>query len=102
MVRLSNKSVRRLPGALVLLAASMLFAAACAPSPKNTPCSNDGECAAADDAFRYCLQSRCVECVGSSSCEGGKCVDGACEIPCKNDGSCPKGRVCKSDMCELR
>ena len=52
----------------------------CAPSPRNVPCSNDGECQKVAERFHYCLETRCVECVGSASCgEGRTCTDGACQ-----------------------
>lgn len=57
----------------------MLIAlAACAPEPKYVPCSNDGECRERGHDFQYCLESRCVECVGNSRCKVGLCVDGRC------------------------
>lgn len=64
--------------AAALVAAGALFSG-CAPEPRNVPCSNDAQCAEANEDFRYCLQSRCVECVTSASCgEGNVCDDGEC------------------------
>jgi hypothetical protein len=60
--------------------ALVAMACGCAPTPKNTPCSNGGDCERIDPRFHYCLQHRCVECIADSSCgERGACVDGACE-----------------------
>ena len=57
------------------------LALGCAPSPRNVPCSNDAQCEQANPAFRYCLQSRCVECVNTSACGAGKtCDDGECKL----------------------
>jgi peptidoglycan-associated lipoprotein len=88
------------PILLALPAALLLFAAACAPRPKNVPCGNDGDCEKAGEDLRYCLESRCVECVGNSSCEGGKCIDGQCVIACVNDRGCPRGQACTGGTCE--
>lgn len=55
-----------------------LLLASCTPDPKNTPCTNDGECTAKSSDYRYCAESRCVECVGRGSCNGKACVQGRC------------------------
>lgn len=74
-----------------------LMVAGCAPSPKNVPCSNGGECTKVDARFNYCLQSRCVECISSSSCgEGRLCTDGTCT--CESDVGCP-GQRCEEGVC---
>jgi hypothetical protein len=66
----------------ILTTLSVVFAAlACSPASTRTPCTNGGECRQIDEKYRYCLESRCVECVGSASCrDGAKCVDGMCQI----------------------
>ncbi|MCC6553376.1 MAG: hypothetical protein IT372_10195 [Polyangiaceae bacterium] len=57
------------------------LALGCAPSPRDVPCSNDAQCEQANPAFKYCLQSRCVECVTASACgEGKTCDDGECKL----------------------
>lgn len=80
-----------------LLVAGGVSLAACAPAPKSVPCSNDGECAAKGDEFAFCLESRCVECVGRGSCRGHPCVDGVCRIPCDDARDCPDGQVCGAE-----
>jgi hypothetical protein len=56
-----------------------LVSLGCAPAPKNTPCSNDGDCRALNEGYEYCLQFRCVKCIAMSMCEPGElCVDGEC------------------------
>jgi hypothetical protein len=53
----------------------------CSPDPRNVSCHNDGECRERGGKFNYCLQSRCVECVGNSRCRPGfLCVDGECTL----------------------
>lgn len=92
-------SARRL-AALLASSFALLLAAGCAPEPRNTPCSNAGDCEKAGPGYQYCLQSRCVECVSSSSCgEGNTCVDGACEIHCHDDRGCRNGGRCKDGLC---
>jgi hypothetical protein len=60
-------------------AIGVLVLASCAPAPRNVACSNDGQCTQASGELHYCLESRCVECVGNSACGNGKaCIDGAC------------------------
>jgi len=96
-------STRPLPAVAVVIALAALGLpdVGCAPQPRNVPCSNDGVCAAANPAFRYCLESRCVECVGSSHCgANGTCVDGTCKIQCKDERSCPGHRACNDGVCE--
>lgn len=89
-----------------LLATAVLFvsipvlAASCAPSPKNTPCSNGGECQKVDPKYTYCLESRCVECVGDASCpDQSFCKDGTCRRRCVNSGDCPGDTSCQSGFC---
>jgi hypothetical protein len=65
------------------------------------PCSNDGQCQKTNEALRYCLEARCVECLGSSACGNGNlCVDGECVIRCNSDRDCPARKVCQSGACE--
>lgn len=78
MSRFSRRSL-----AAALLGAAALAAGTltpgCAPQPRNVPCSNDAQCAETNEDFRYCLQSRCVECVSSSGCGAGSlCDSGEC------------------------
>lgn len=81
---------------LVFMAA---LGAGCAPQPKNVSCSNDGECRALGDRLQYCLESRCVECVGSTSCGVEKsCDNGRC-VQCINDEGCLDGRACIDGSC---
>jgi hypothetical protein len=54
---------------------------ACAPEPRNVPCSNGGECQEQNAKFRYCLQNRCVECVAPGTCGDGRtCEKGLCMV----------------------
>jgi hypothetical protein len=53
----------------------------CAPDPSTVACNNDGECRDRDEKFNYCLENRCVECVGNSRCKRGfVCDDGFCRF----------------------
>lgn len=88
--------------AAALLAATVTVFFGCAPSPQDVPCRNDGECAAKSDRFAFCLQSRCVECVGRGSCDGHACRDGLCEIPCDGEKDCRDGDVCDDGLCRAR
>lgn len=88
--------------AVTLAAVTALVFFGCAPSPRDVPCRNDGECAAKSDRFAFCLQSRCVECVGRGSCGGSPCNDGVCEIACDTAKDCRDGDVCDGGMCRAR
>ena len=92
-----HRNIRGIVGALGF----MVFAAlGCTPEPKSLPCTNDSECKKHDERLNYCLESRCVECVGMTSCPGGKsCDDGAC-VQCVNDQGCPRGNHCIEGSCE--
>jgi hypothetical protein len=87
--------------ALALLGA--LGAAAfigCAPEPQTVACSNDAQCHAADERLTYCLESRCVECVGAASCKSGEvCDNGAC-VECVSDRGCSGGASCVDGECK--
>ncbi|HEY2407477.1 MAG TPA: hypothetical protein VGI10_15810 [Polyangiaceae bacterium] len=64
----------------LLLPATLYFLAAvdCGPA-RDAHCSNDGECEALGGDFKYCLESRCVECVTSAACGAHRyCHQGAC------------------------
>ncbi len=94
------------PGVGVLRAAAVMAtlglasAPACTPAPKNVPCSNGGDCAAADPKYQFCLESRCVECVGNASCgDGNLCVDGRCQRHCRDGRDCPDGEACQAGRC---
>lgn len=77
-----------------------LGALACAPTPRNVPCSNDGQCEELSEDFNYCLQSRCVECVASASCgDGNTCVDGRCLVKCRDSRACPDQEACVDGVC---
>jgi len=85
---------------LLALAITLGIAAACTPSPRNTPCSNQADCESADPEFRYCLDNRCVECVSDSSCGyGNVCRDGLCDRSCKDTRDCPDGQSCSGGHC---
>lgn len=72
----------------------------CAPTPRNVPCSNDGQCEEMNDYFNYCVQSRCVECVANASCgEGNTCVDGQCVVRCEDSRACPDNHACVQGVC---
>lgn len=77
-----------------------VLAAGCAPSPRNVPCSNASDCEAAGNEFRYCVTSRCVECLDDASCgDGNRCDDGICERRCRDDRECRKGERCQDHVC---
>lgn len=89
---------------MLQLGASLFFvswsAGACAPSPRNVPCQNDGQCETANADFKFCAEARCVECLSPSACgEGNACVDGQCVAPCTDDKTCASGRSCKRGNC---
>ena len=65
--------------AMATLAVMGTIVAACTPESKIVPCSNDGECKKVSSQYRFCTESRCVECVGRGSCGGHACVEGKCE-----------------------
>ena len=77
----------------------LLIGTACSPEPRHAACSNDGDCEKLGAKFRYCVVSRCVECLGSASCgEGRACVDGACE--CASNKGCGMGETCAEGKCQ--
>lgn len=85
---------------LLASALSALFLSACSPRPRNVPCTNAGDCEAAGDGFRYCLESRCVECLSDMGCgDGNKCTDGRCQRRCRDGRGCPAGEQCVDGMC---
>jgi peptidoglycan-associated lipoprotein len=87
---------------MVAAAALSVIHLGCTPGPRNVPCSNDGQCEKDSPAFRYCLESRCVECVGNTACgANGTCVDGKCAISCKDARGCPANRSCNDGVCAL-
>lgn len=83
-----------------LLAGFLVLIAGCDTRPKSVPCSNAGDCDAAGDRFRYCLESRCVECLGDSSCgDGNRCIDGLCQRKCRDGRDCTAEERCVDRMC---
>jgi len=93
-------SFARLAAAVLAGGALSVLAAACAPALRNVRCSNGGECVAANPAFRYCLESSCVECVGDADCGSrGTCAKGRCVVPCKDERDCPQHRACNDGRC---
>ncbi|WP_437819728.1 hypothetical protein [Sorangium sp. So ce1078] len=80
-------------------------AAGCAPAPQNMPCSSDAECRRRDDDLKYCISSRCVECLSSSICGGGagtECADGRCVLRCRDARDCRSDQLCRDGTCEAR
>ena len=72
-----HRLLLRAAAALLLLGVGAV-SASCAPEPQTVSCSNDAICQKSA-RFHYCLESRCVECVGDASCGAGKaCIDGRC------------------------
>jgi hypothetical protein len=62
-------------------AAIAAWVVACAPAPQNVPCDVDADCGGAGSEVRYCLESRCVECLSAAMCTSGEhCVDGRCRV----------------------
>ena len=85
-----------------LLAGSgaLLVFSGCGAGARYTRCTNAGDCPAPAGQAAYCLQSRCVECVGSSSCgEGNLCIDGKCGRRCNDAADCPAGHSCDDGTC---
>jgi hypothetical protein len=82
-------------------AAPFLIAAlgACAGGANSQPCRLDGECASRDERYAFCLEARCVECVGRGSCGGHPCNGGVCDIPCEDSRKCPHGDACVGGRC---
>jgi hypothetical protein len=79
--------------------AGAVLGLACTPSPRNIPCSNGGDCQKADPKFAYCLEARCVECVGDAACGLNQlCVDGRCRQQCATDADCAHG-TCDHKVC---
>lgn len=64
---------------LSLVAVAAVVVTACAPESRIVPCENDGQCKEISSVYRFCTESRCVECVGRGSCGGHACVEGKCE-----------------------
>lgn len=99
----TSPASRRLSRGGVIAALALfgwIFSAGCAPEPRNVPCTNDGQCEKASEEFRYCLQSRCVECIEDSACgDGNACVSGECQVRCTDDRKCTGGEVCREGTC---
>ncbi len=92
--------MRPLAICFLILFASLVGASGCAPEPRNVSCTNDAMCEKLGEGFHYCLESRCVECVGSASCgEGQACLDGACV--CNSDRGCKQGEKCVDGECKV-
>ena len=82
--------------------------------PEPVPeCTQNSDC----DADSICTEGRCIpcqtdacdttqeiECVFSSQCESGLCVDGACLAPgaCAIDANCSEGQICLDGACIAR
>ncbi len=66
-------------------------------------CLSDSECAEQDESTPYCRidEGMCVECVSSSQCSVGKCVDWHC-VECSKDADCSGdlgGELCVRGKC---
>jgi len=75
-----NVALRRIVILCVALLGSLM--SQCAPTPRNLPCSNDGDCTDGARGNAFCVSNHCVECVTSASCgahrrcHAGECVEG--------------------------
>jgi len=91
--------MRSLAICFLLALGAMWSASGCAPEPHSAACTNDAVCEQLGEGFHYCLESRCVECVGNASCgEGRVCADGACV--CTSDRGCKQGERCVDSECK--
>jgi len=75
----ARRAVRGASAALVLGVLLSLATLECAPNARSARCENDGDCPDATHGRAYCVHSRCVECVTSSSCGAHRrCAEGQC------------------------
>ena len=96
---MSHLPLRPLGFAAFTLFAALVASSVACSSPRSLPCSNGAECTKADAKYSYCLESRCVECIGDASCGDGKlCSDGVCAFSCQNK-PCPGGATCTNGIC---
>jgi hypothetical protein len=97
-----SKEVSSMRWLFSLLLLSPLVAA-CAPAPKNVPCSNQSDCKQVDPTYGYCVENRCVECLDDTSCgEGNACVGGRCQHKCQDGRQCAGGQICSDGYCSNR
>lgn len=79
----------------------VVFACACTPAPKDVRCTNQADCKAVNERYGYCMQNRCVECLGDPGCgEGNVCREGLCVHKCFERRDCDKGQACVDGFCE--
>jgi hypothetical protein len=65
--------------ALLVGATLLSTVGSCTPDARYARCSNGGECQKRDPKYEYCLDGRCVECIGRGGCGAHRaCRDGAC------------------------
>jgi peptidoglycan-associated lipoprotein len=101
MFRAMATSPRSSVGAVLVAAASLLFALSLGgcPSkkPKNPACEGDDDC----KDGKVCINKECRACTDDLQCDGGKCNAGKCEAAagCKADSECAAGQVCKAGTC---
>jgi hypothetical protein len=75
---LARHTTRLIRGA-ILTALLLPALSQCAPGPRYVTCDNDAVCHESGGNFRYCQESRCVECVTSSTCGSHRiCKNGEC------------------------
>lgn len=84
---------------VVALLVPLVIVAACVPSPKDVPCSNQGDCQKVDPKYGYCVDNRCVECLDDTGCGNDSCVDGRCMHKCVDGRQCPGHQVCSNGYC---
>lgn len=89
--------MKNLFSCVLVVAAAM---SGCTQGPKSVPCSNAGDCSKVDAKYQYCLEGRCVECIGDASCPNRSlCKDGSCRQECKDGRDCPGDMQCASGFC---
>jgi peptidoglycan-associated lipoprotein len=86
----------------IVALAAIVITPGCAPEPRSVACSNDAQCEDADERFQFCLESRCVECVGITSCPDGQSCDSGVCVECVSDQECSGGRACVDGACKAR
>jgi hypothetical protein len=79
-----------------------LVVSTCTPAPKYVACDDDAACTSIDPNFAYCLQRRCVECIGNAGCgRDNRCIDGVCHRKCRDRRDCRDGEVCSDGECSI-
>lgn len=73
------------------------------PDPDHCEPCDPGQAGTCGGDTPYCVQSCCVQCIGSGDCTGNEaCIDGFCSEPggCSTDAECPAGYSCDGGQCQ--